>query len=163
MARVMVGPSSPLIVSAAATVSALIATTLYNTTRCQKAEYDDDDPFRVEVHLMDKIQQKSYLHTAKDGIPSTLRILAIDLPELRKNAFSGDCRLSHNHVFVDDVAPSKLIAVGEKDDSTKKEKQQPSLKIAQKALIKVSYTISFLQESESVSQSLPSTTQLFIY
>jgi hypothetical protein len=44
-----------------------------------------------------------------------------------------------------------------------KKQQQPSLKIAQKALIKVSYTISFRQESESVSQSLPSTTQLFIY
>jgi hypothetical protein len=133
MARV-VGASSPVAVSAAA-VSALIATTLYNTTRCQQ-KAEDDDPFRVEVHLMDKIQQKSYLQTAKDGIPSTLRILAIDLPELRKNAFSGDCRLSHNHVFVDDVAPSKLIAVGEKD-AAKKEKQ-PSLKIAQKALIKVS-------------------------
>jgi hypothetical protein len=136
MAR-FAGSSSSIALSAAS-ATALVATTLYNTTRCQKAE---DDSFQVEVHLMDKIQQKTYLQSAKDGIPSTLRILAIDLPEMRKGAFSGDCHLSHDKVFVDEIAPPKIIQVGEKE-AGKKEKQ-PKLLIAQKALVKVSCQVFF--------------------
>ena len=91
---------------------------------------------------MDKIQQKTYLQSAKDGIPSTLRILAIDLPEIRKNSFSGDCRLSHDKVFVDEIAPPKIIEVGEK--AIGKKEKQPKLQIAQKALVKVSCQLFFI-------------------
>ena len=97
---------------------------------------------------MDKIQQKAYLTSARDGIPSTLRILAIDLPEMRTEAFSGDCRLAHDKVFVDDVASPKVISVGRDDDSkdgdgedSKQRKRKvlrpEKLRIAQKALVKV--------------------------
>ena len=101
--------NSALALSSATAVSAvMLGSTLYNnTTRCQTA--DKDGKFKVEVHLMDKIQQKSYLETAKEGIPSTLRILAIDLPELRTEAFAGECHLSHDKIFVDDIAPRKVI------------------------------------------------------
>eukprot|EP00980_Cylindrotheca_fusiformis_P014406 scaffold3840_cov129-Cylindrotheca_fusiformis.AAC.2 len=89
---------------------------------------------------MDKIQQKSYLETAKDGIPSTLRILAIDLPDLRKKAFKGECRLSHDKVFADDIAPAKVIEVPVRDDGLNdkngKKESKEKLRIAQKALVK---------------------------
>lgn len=89
---------------------------------------------------MDKIQQKSYLETAKEGIPSTLRILAIDLPALRKNAFVGECRLAHDKIFVDDVAQAKGIEVETRDEAKKAKdgKKAPTekLRITQKALVK---------------------------
>jgi hypothetical protein len=89
---------------------------------------------------MDKIQQKSYLQSAKDGIPSKLRILAVDLPQLRTDAFSGVCRLSHDQIFTDEVAPPKLIAVEDKDDPAsklKKKQQKLKVSVSQKALVKV--------------------------
>ena len=110
---------------------------------------NDHNNFRIEVHLMDKIQQKSYLQEAKDGIPSTLRILAIDLPEMRTDAFShGECRLSHESIFLDDIAPPKTIPVPttttissdnhNKDNNDKsKQRRNDKIKIAQKALVKV--------------------------
>ncbi|MGK3757460.1 MAG: hypothetical protein ACI8RD_009774 [Bacillariaceae sp.] len=149
-----------------------IATAWYkNTTRCDDAitdynqqrqnQQDDEghnsgvDSFRIESQLMDRIQQKQYLSNAKDGIPSTFRVLAIDLPEFRTNAFTGECKLSHDKVFLDDVAPPKAIdaldnrtnensATSSNDSASiddKKETAVPvvgltKLKIAQKALIR---------------------------
>jgi hypothetical protein len=156
------GSTSSMAMSAAAATSAMIASTLfYNETQCQKHHHhqqqqqpDDDTSFRVEVHLMDNIQQKTYLQTAKEGIPSTLRILAIDLPEMRTKAFSGDCHLSHDKIFADEIAPPKNIQVGENkeaddDHDDRKEKKRkkekyPKLKIAQKALVKVRFRLSLL-------------------
>ena len=92
------------------------------TSTCQQKEKPDGSPYRLEVHLMDKIQQKSYLQEAKDDIPSTLRLLAIDLPELRTDAFSSgsECHLVHERVFVDDIAPPKKIPIPTlKADKTK--------------------------------------------
>jgi hypothetical protein len=109
---------------------------------------------RVEVHLMDKIQQKEYLTSARDAIPSTLRILAIDLPEMRSHAFSGDCRLSHDKIFVEDVALPKVVDVtvntdsdgksvdesADKQQSKSKNKGPIKLKVSQKALVKVCWS-----------------------
>ena len=120
--------------------AAAISAALYSTSQCETE--DGDDNFRIEVHLMDKISQKSYLQSAKDGIPSTLRILAIDLPDMRTNAFNGVCRLSHDKIFVDDIAPPKVIAVNsETSEKESKEKvkgnKELKLKVSQKALVKV--------------------------
>ncbi|CAJ1961597.1 unnamed protein product [Cylindrotheca closterium] len=125
---------------ALATASAgVLYSALYTTTGCEERA-EKDKNFRIEVHLMDKIQQKSYLETAKEGIPSTLRIMAIDLPTLRKDAFVGECRLAHDKIFVDDVAPPKAIQVETRDEAKKaKDGKKPStekLRIAQKALVK---------------------------
>ena len=72
-----------------------------------------DYRFRIESHLMDKIQQKKYITSAlaRDGIPSTLRILAIDLPNLKREGFTGTCRVSHTKIFpqTDPVAPSNEV------------------------------------------------------
>lgn len=133
--------SSVLAVAATATV---IGGTWY--TSCQVASKTDasatdgENDFRVEVHLMDKIQQKSYLATAQDGIPSTLRILAIDLPEMRTRAFSGECRLAHDKIFVDDVASPKAISVGGGGENAREGStatKATKLKVTQKALVKV--------------------------
>jgi hypothetical protein len=156
--------------SAAAATSAMIASTLfYNETQCQKHHHqqqpEDDTSFRVEVHLMDNIQQKTYLQTAKEWIPSTLRILAIDLPEMRTKAFSGDCHLSHDKIFADEIAPPKNIQVGEnkeadddhdkrKEKKRKKEKH-PKLKIEQKALVKVRFCLSILSWPTQCTPSHP--------
>jgi hypothetical protein len=164
------GPTNSMAMSAAAATSAMIASTLFYTeTQCQKHQQqqpDDDTSFRVEVHLMDNIQQKTYLQTAKEGIPSTLRILAIDLPEMRTKAFSGDCHLSHDKIFADEIAPPKNIQVGEnkeadddhdkrKEKKRKKEKH-PKLKIAQKAVVKVRFCLSLLSWATQCAPSHPS-------
>ena len=122
--------------AAASVTSVAVATTWYTTAGCQEQPVDS---FRIEVDLMDKIQQKSYLQSAKDGIPSKLRILAVDLPELRTDAFSGVCRLSHDKIFIDQVAPPKVIAIDDKEDpGSKDKKKKQKLKVDQKALVKVS-------------------------
>lgn len=147
------------LVAATAAVAAVAGISSWHSA-CQTAtESPTNDtaapaaPVRVEVHLMDKIQQKEYLTNARDAIPSTLRILAIDLPEMRTNAFSGDCRLSHDKIFVEDVAMPKVVDVtmnssdpptqggnGVEDSGQqrqRKSKQGPiKLKVAQKALVK---------------------------
>lgn len=94
---------------------------------------------------MDKIQQKKYLASAKEGIPSTLRILAIDLPNLRDDGFTGNCRMSHDKIFPDEVAAVKEVAYtttidrdddNDKEGSIKPNKKQPSkLKIPQKVVV----------------------------
>jgi hypothetical protein len=145
--------SSPAVL--ASTVAAAMATVtagaLYTklTTRCDtlqsKEQGQSSVPFRIESHLMDKIQQKKYLSSAKEEIPSTLRILAIDLKEVRTDAFTGHCRLSHEKVFLDEVAPPKEIHIGSdmvasakhSNDMQKSRKDtQSRLKIPQKALVK---------------------------
>jgi hypothetical protein len=129
--------------AAAAAASGVAASSWYTLCQQQPAavKEDEEDAFRVEVHLMDKIQQKSYVQDAKEGIPSTLRILAIDLPEMRTEAFSGECRLSHDKVFVDDIAMPKSVPVlgSETKDAASKKSKQEKIQIAQKALIKVRY------------------------
>ena len=113
-------------------------------------------PFQIEVHLLDKIKNKSYLQNAKNNIPSTLRILAVDLPEMRSSAFkNGICRLSHDKIFVDDTAPPKSVVLEELEDintnnaintttitdskqhNKKQQQKKQTMKISQKALVQV--------------------------
>ena len=137
------------VVAAIATVTAWALYTKLTTTRCDtrqgKEPRQNSEPFRIESHLMDRIQQKKYLSSAREGIPSTLRILAIDLKEIRTDAFTGHCRLSHDKVFLDDVAPPKEIQIGSDVGGSAKHKKnlpksktdtQSRLKIPQKALVK---------------------------
>jgi hypothetical protein len=144
--------ASAAVVVATATATATTWYPTTSTTGCQEQQQQQpEDDFRIEVHLMDKIQQKHYLQSAsKDaaGIPSKLRILAVDLPELRTDAFSGVCRLSHDKIFLDEVAPPKVIAMAvqdkdeghpnnSKEQKKKQQQQQQKLKVAQKTLVKV--------------------------
>jgi hypothetical protein len=160
---------------AAATAGGIV---MYNQTNTEcdakkNTNKDDVSRFRIESHLMDKIQQKKYLSSvAKEQIPSTFRVLAIDLKVMRTDAFTGKCRLSHDKVFVDDVAPPKEvdiegpISVARNDDdddnninrknqSRKNTKRQRvKLKIPQKALAKSIVHCSSPQSQQHVGVEL---------
>ena len=89
-------------VTAAVATTGVAAVGWYSSTSFTRSSQSEalnsssEVPFQIEVHLLDKIKNKSYLQNAKNNIPSTLRILAVDLPEMRTNAFrNGICRLSH--------------------------------------------------------------------
>lgn len=138
--------------TAAAATAGIASVSWYTSTRSQSEalEITSEVPFQIEVHLMDKIQQKSYLQDAKTNVPTTLRIVAVDLPEMRTNAFSGVCRLSHDKIFADGIAPPKSIILEQdattnsQDETMKKSKSQQhqkkqTLKISQKSLVKVRY------------------------
>jgi hypothetical protein len=59
---------------------------------------------------MDKIAEKPYLPvTKKRSVPRRLRILAIDVPEMRSEGIDGECRVNLSRVYVDGVAPPKKI------------------------------------------------------
>jgi hypothetical protein len=61
--------------------------------------------FRIEIDFFDKLRQKSYVADPNE-IPNTLRILTVDLPDLRHRGFRhGDCRLATHKVYPDGVAP----------------------------------------------------------
>jgi hypothetical protein len=47
------------------------------------------------------------------GVPRNLRLLAVDLPELRQDGYfsGGQCRMAANHVYPDGIAPPVLLQV----------------------------------------------------
>ena len=160
-----VGSRSSVAVITAALTTTAGAAWYKNTTSCesmiipqrrqkQKEEGDldgDSEPiFRIESHLMDRIQQKQYLSDAKDAIPSTFRVLAIDVPEMRTKAFTGDCVPSHDKVFLDDVARPKSINVVQDDKESSKQK----LEISQKSLVKSIVHCSSPQSQQQVGVEL---------
>lgn len=158
-----VGSRSSAAVIFAALTSTAGAAWYKNTTRCESSlvpkrkkdesgsDGDSELSFRIESHLMDRIQQKQYLSDAKDGIPSTFRVLAIDVPEMRTKAFTGECVLSHDKVFLDDIARPKSIDVVELDD---KGKTKQKLQIAQKSLVKSIVHCSSPQSQQHVGVEL---------
>ncbi len=150
-----VNPRSPAAVAVAFTATAGAAW-YKNTSRCEAVDDDSKATFRIESHLMDKIQQKKYLSDAKEAIPSTLRILAIDVPEMRTRAFTGNCIQSHDKVFLDDVARPKGINVvlddGDDDDDKGKKKQK--IEIAQKSLAKLMMHCSSPESQQPVGVEL---------
>ena len=101
-----------------------------------KTKKDNKEAHRIDVHLMDKLRRKPYLQSSSDRIPSTLRILAIDLQyEMRTEAFkNGKCRLGH--VFEDGIAPPKVVVQsqhGDDDDNDKSRQQE--YRVDQKVLV----------------------------
>jgi hypothetical protein len=59
---------------------------------------------------MDKIADKPYLPvTKKRSVPRRLRLLAIDVPEMRSEGIDGECRVNLARTYVDGVAPPKRI------------------------------------------------------
>ena len=151
------------------------------TARCEAASEvrkrngkneHEHEHYRIESHFMDRIQQKQYLSKAKDGIPSTFRVLAIDVPEMRTKAFTGECVVSHDKVFIDGVAPRKLVnvavAVGDDDDDNNNnnnsnddnkkgkldKKGFDALKIAQKSLARSIVHCSSPQSQQHVGVEL---------
>lgn len=165
-------------VTAAATAAWYTSTGLESAAASTKKQKnsDSDNSNPIEINLMDKIANKIYLNpssrvtqphhhhqNASDalaladvmerppGVPSKLRILAIDLPEIRQQAFSnGSCRAAFDRVYADGIAPPKRLGGssihdGDHDDhdlsNRKKRNQSPTKngqqqqEIEQKALV----------------------------
>lgn len=84
--------------------------------RKQQEQQQQQQQQPLEVHLLDTIRNKSYLQGSHDAIPDRLRLLVIDLPDLPLHIRDGDCRISHSHLFPDDVAKPKRILFDWKKD-----------------------------------------------
>ena len=120
---------------------------------------DNQNP--IEINLMDKIASKVYLNPSRAkntsnqrnnnadatiapdsmerplGVPSRLRILAIDLPEMRQQAFSkGTCRVALNRVFPDGVAPAKQLEGSDGNGNHQHHTSRQLLQVEQKAFVK---------------------------
>lgn len=107
----------------------------------------------ISIDFCDKLANKSYLHFSSDhigtqrppGIPTSLRILAIDLPETRRAFTGGTCHQAANFVYPDGIAPNKRIDINllSSDHAEKKRKEKPTeevhLQIEQKAWVKSMY------------------------
>jgi hypothetical protein len=84
--------------------------------------------FQIETDFMERIAQKPYLQafTSNDeyprGVPHRLRVLAIDVPEMR-TAFDGECRINLSKIYADEIAPPKDV-------------KDHKFKVAQKSLAK---------------------------
>ena len=95
------------------------------TSLQQREHHQSEEHFQIETDLMQRIAQKPYLQafTSNEqhprGVPQRLRVLAIDVPEMR-TSFDGECRLNLSKVYADGVAPPKEID----DDRAKHEKQK---------------------------------------
>jgi hypothetical protein len=121
-----------------------------------KEDHTGDENNPIEVNLMDKISNKIYLNPSRArlqqpdfqssvavvterplGVPSHLRILAIDLPKMRQKAFAqGDCRVAFDRVYPNGIAPPKRL---ERDPDNKKKHNNDKkhlLEVEQKAWVK---------------------------
>jgi hypothetical protein len=116
----------------------------------RKYGYNEDEPlsYRIEVNFMEKLARKSYLHfrehadmmttkpsmSSEDlrpppGVPRTLRILAVDLPEMRHAFRQGKCRVQADKVYPDGVAPDREVHVpfqGQGTRTTKSKRKRSS-------------------------------------
>lgn len=164
--------------TATTTTTTNSSTSSLSLSQCDKRQQVNDrnnkidDPYdhgyRIESHLMDRIGQKKYLASAQDQIPSTFRVLAIDLPEMRTRAFTGSCRLSHDKVFLEEVAPPKNVSlhgtgggnkraegtVSSSPDNKTSRHTTTKLKVPQKALVKSIFYCSSPQSQQHIGVEL---------
>lgn len=123
-------PSKLPLVSLVA-LTGMFCVTAVSTSHLDGERKGDDDEdttawtFQIEVNFMDKLARKSYLQfqggsstnnvsttsiQRPAAVPPTLRLLTIDLPEVRRHGFShGICLERADHVYPDGIAlPNKL-------------------------------------------------------
>mmetsp|Transcript_25381 Transcript_25381/g.38339 ORF Transcript_25381/g.38339 Transcript_25381/m.38339 type:complete len:492 (+) Transcript_25381:55-1530(+) len=82
---------------------------LSKTNLEEKLDHDTiQSPYsKIPIDFMERITQKPYISDTK-RIPKTLRILSIDIPEMRE-AFDGDCWVDFSKIYPDEIAPAKKI------------------------------------------------------
>jgi hypothetical protein len=127
----------------------LLTTAMVRKTSLQQNKSNaDESSFQIETDLMERIAQKPYLQafTSNEqhpkGVPHRLRILAIDVPEMR-TAFDGECRINLSKIYADDIAPAKSLPRYENGDTAntmskqqKKRAKMAATVIAQKSMAK---------------------------
>ena len=116
-------PSSTLLVAASTGILSVglavgVCTASLSSTQLQEKSSRSNPKalFQIESDLMDRIAQKPYLQafTSNDerprGVPHRVRVLAIDVPEMRY-AFDGECRINLSKIYADDIAPPKALKI----------------------------------------------------
>jgi hypothetical protein len=129
--------------------------------------------FQLDVDFMDKLANKTYLNFRRsarenggeslrpDGLPSSLRLLTVDLPEIAQMGVKGGdgCRLAADRVYPDGIAPSKRVAAtGGSPSSDTKGGLRNSLLVEQKAWVTALYECSAAASSRSGIQILQAST-----
>ena len=141
------------VVAATATAAAATLLTAAHHHNITTLAHNEDlnqpaDTQPLEVYILEKIRNKSYLQGSRDMIPERLRLLVIDLPDLPLHIRDADCRLSHSHVFPDEIAKPKRLdwtgleeenehTTGKNDRLSKSKSKAKQVEIAQKAVVKV--------------------------
>ena len=94
----------------------------------KKSSKEDDSSIQkvnqIEVDFMEKLARKPYLRFFDDhggrmdedpvsqptsGVPATLRLLTVDLPQVAQAGLGGDCQMATNYVYPDGIAPDQII------------------------------------------------------
>ena len=110
------------------------------TTLDDQTTPSEDAPFsyQIDVSFIDKLASKAYLHfsdhdtaqkTRPFGVPETLRILTVDLPEVRRGFSNGQCSVDTSRIYPDGIASPETIEV-------KKGRGMISVEVEQKAWVK---------------------------
>ena len=113
--RLSAASVSPTAILWAGTVTSTLVAICYLNTTSKTSLLEDNASTpkhaKLDVDLMDKIAEKPYLPvTKKRSVPRRLRILVIDVPEMRNEGIDGECRVNLSRVYVDGVAPPKKIS-----------------------------------------------------
>jgi hypothetical protein len=91
-------------------VSAVAA--LSSSTSLDAAQPHESAPFTaIEPDFMDRIRHKSYMKDTQRGIPNSLRIMTVDVPELRHH-LHGTCAVDYKASFADGIAPDRHLPDG---------------------------------------------------
>lgn len=131
--------------------TSLTAAALSLATLLENEEWSSPFSYQIDVDFMEKLARKPYLNfrnrsnstsptedPIRDrpaGVPPSLRLLTIDLPEIAQYGIAGGegCRLAPDRVYPNGTAPPKPYA-----SAIKKEKGQ-NLAIEQKAWVTAMY------------------------
>jgi hypothetical protein len=106
--------------------------------------------YQLDVDFMDRLARKPYLnfrspatfgssnqeHSRPAGVPTSLRILTVDLPEVSQHGVrgGGGCRLAVDRVYPDGVAPPKRV-LAESSSTPDKSNHPDALLVEQKAWV----------------------------
>ena len=117
------GKSLGIPLAAAAVASWCIVQSVVPTTDLdnnQDVSEAEERPFsyQIPVNFIDKLASKPYLHFSQHesaqqsrpvGVPETLRILTVDLPEIRRGFHHGHCSVDARKIYPDGIASPETI------------------------------------------------------
>ena len=102
---------------------------LWAVTPTTELEDGTEEPlFQIETNFMDKLANKPYLHVQNEsddrprGVPSSLRIVTVDLPQVRHAFSGGTCRVDASAVYPDGVAPDRKVKLDKNSSLTVEQK-----------------------------------------
>jgi hypothetical protein len=166
------------------------------TRRVLAGNNDEEDAvlsYQIDLHFLDKLATKSYLHFDKlvqtrnnntttttntrnhgrpVGIPTTLRIITVDLPEVGRYGFrNGKCTVDSTKIYPDGIVPPERIHIPKRrkneegNDQTKKKNHSQhststtsTVEVEQKVWIKS--LVQCMAEGKSTSSSSPPSVQI---